>query len=49
MKNFLLIFAGILMMNFAMAQEMKPEDTEFWEPEPEVVTPGDRIFKLGIG
>jgi hypothetical protein len=41
MKNFLLMFAGILLMNVAFAQEMKPEDTEIWEPEPAMVTPGD--------
>lgn len=40
MKNFLLMLAGISMINFALAQEMKPEDTEIWEPEPKVVTPG---------
>lgn len=41
MKNFLLMFAGTLVINLAMAQEMKPEDTEIWEPEPKVVTPGE--------
>ena len=41
MKNFLLMFTAILLMNGAIAQEMKPEDTEIWEPEPAVVTPGD--------
>ncbi|MBR9999758.1 MAG: DUF1080 domain-containing protein [Cyclobacteriaceae bacterium] len=40
MKNFLLMFAGLLMINFTLAQEMKPEDTEIWEPEPGIVTPG---------
>jgi len=40
MKNFLLMLAGISMINFALAQEIKPEDTEIWEPEPKVVTPG---------
>lgn len=46
MKNTLiLICTGILLggFNLAMAQEkMKPEDTEFWEPVPEIInaTPG---------
>lgn len=40
MKNFLFMLAGTCMVNFAFAQEMKPEDTEIWEPEPKVVTPG---------
>ena len=40
MKNFLFMLAGTCMVNFAFSQEMKPEDTEIWEPEPSVVTPG---------
>jgi hypothetical protein len=41
MKNFLLMFAGTCLINFAMAQEMKPEETEIWEPEPKIITPGE--------
>lgn len=40
MKNFLFMLSGMILMNLAVAQEMKPEDTEIWEPEPEKVTPG---------
>jgi len=38
MKSFLLFF---LMIHFVFSQsKMKPEDTEFWEPEPQLVQPG---------
>ena len=40
MKNIILILICLLSVNLIFAQEMKPEDTEIWEPEPEVVTPG---------
>ena len=38
MKSFLLFF---LMVHFVFSQsKMKPEETEFWEPEPQLVQPG---------
>ena len=38
MKYFLLFF---LMVHFVFSQsKMKPEETEFWEPEPQLVQPG---------
>ncbi len=41
MKDFLVILICFLTLNIVVAQEMKPEDTEIWEPEPVVVTPGE--------
>ena len=47
MKRFLCILALTLALTFAQAQsieqtsEWEPELTEFWEPQPEVITPGD--------
>jgi hypothetical protein len=41
MRHFLIIFVCLCAVNLGLAQEMKPEDTEIWEPEPEVVTPGE--------
>ena len=32
---------GLLMFNAVLSQEVKPKDTEVWQPEPEVVRPGD--------
>lgn len=43
-KQTAILFSLLLMMGsvnvWAQQQQMKPEDTEVWEPEPEVVTPG---------
>jgi len=41
MKKLLLFIALIIGVNQLYAQKMKPQDTEVWEPEPEVVTPGE--------
>jgi len=41
MKKLLLITVFFICLNQAYAQQMKPEETEIWEPEPEVVTPGE--------
>ncbi len=40
MKVIFTVIFSILFLNLIMAQEMKPEETEVWEPVPEVVTPG---------
>lgn len=39
MKKFLMILVCFPIIHLS-AQQMKPEETEVWEPEPEVVTPG---------
>ena len=41
MKKLLLFLTLIIVVNQLYAQEMKPQDTEIWEPEPAVVTPGE--------
>ena len=41
MNKLLLIFAFFICVSQVYAQQMKPEETEVWEPEPEVVTPGE--------
>ncbi len=40
MKNILSLFVVLLMTQLLMAQTTDPKDTEVWEPEPRVVTPG---------
>lgn len=41
MKRLLLpIFSLLIFGQIAYAQQMKPEETEYWEPVPPVVTPG---------
>ncbi|MCI5080930.1 MAG: DUF1080 domain-containing protein [Saprospiraceae bacterium] len=40
MKRFFLLMLIGGLLNTLAAQEMKPEDTEVWEPEPVKVTPG---------
>jgi hypothetical protein len=40
-KKLVLFIALIIGLNQIYAQEMKPEETEIWEPEPIVVTPGE--------
>ena len=41
MKKLVVLFAFFIGINQIYAQKMKPEDTEIWEPEPVVVTPGE--------
>ncbi|MGD9328480.1 MAG: DUF1080 domain-containing protein [Cyclobacteriaceae bacterium] len=41
MKRSLLLFSLLIGINQIYAQKMKPQDTEVWEPEPVVVTPGE--------
>lgn len=41
MKKLLLLVAFFIGINQIYAQKMKPQDTEVWEPEPVVVTPGE--------
>ena len=43
MKKSLLFVAFFICINQIFAQNMKPKDTEVWEPEPEVVTPGEGV------
>ena len=40
MKKFLLLIVFFVGICQVYAQRMKPEETEIWEPEPPVVTPG---------
>lgn len=40
MKKLLLLTVFFICVNQMYAQQMKPEDTQIWENEPEVVTPG---------
>ncbi len=40
MKKIVLILFSFFIAELIFAQEMKPQDTEVWEPEPVVVTPG---------
>ena len=40
MKNLLVIIMVLPLFGQVAAQEMKPEDTEIWEPEPKIVIPG---------
>ena len=41
MKKPLLLLAFFICFSQVFAQKMKPQETEVWEPEPVVVTPGD--------
>ena len=41
MKKSLLLLALLFGISQIYAQKMKPQDTEVWEPEPVVVTPGE--------
>jgi hypothetical protein len=41
MKKLLLFIVLIVGINQVFGQKMKPQDTEVWEPEPAVVTPGE--------
>jgi hypothetical protein len=41
MKRILILFFIMVGVNYLNAQQMKPEETEVWEPEPVVVTPGN--------
>jgi len=41
MKKSILIVALFICINQVFAQKMEPKDTEIWEPEPTVVTPGE--------
>ena len=41
MKKLLLLLAFFICVNHVFAQKMKPQETEVWEPEPVVVTPGE--------
>lgn len=41
MKKLILLVAFFIGINHLYAQKMKPQDTEVWEPEPAVVTPGE--------
>lgn len=41
MKKLVLLFTFFIGINQIYAQKMKPQDTEVWEPEPAVVTPGE--------
>jgi hypothetical protein len=42
MKNVALLFIGFFIcISQIFAQQMKPEETEVWEPEPQIVTPGE--------
>jgi hypothetical protein len=41
MKKLVLFIALIIGLNQVYAQKMKPEETEIWEPEPVLVTPGE--------
>jgi hypothetical protein len=41
MNKVLLISAFFICVSQVYAQQMKPEETEIWEPEPVVVTPGE--------
>lgn len=51
MRNLLLLSAGFTLLALqTMAQkngQMKPEDTEVWEPVPKVVTPGHPVLTNG--
>jgi len=40
MKNIISLFTLLLMVQLLMAQTTDPKDTEVWEPEPRIVTPG---------
>ena len=41
MKKLVILFVFFIGINQIYAQKMKPQDTEVWEPEPVVVTPGE--------
>ena len=41
MKKLIALFFIMIGVQSLYAQNMKPEETEVWEPEPEVVTPGE--------
>lgn len=41
MKKPLLVFAFFICFSQVFGQKMKPQETEVWEPEPAVVTPGE--------
>ena len=41
MKKLLLLLSLLIGINQIYAQKMKPQETEVWEPEPVVVTPGE--------
>lgn len=40
MKKIVILIGFFACLSWTYAQEMKPEETEIWEPEPPVVTPG---------
>ncbi len=40
MKNLIFLFVALILMQSVSAQTTDPKDTEVWEPEPKVVTPG---------
>ncbi len=40
MKNIISLFVVLLMTQLLIAQTTDPKDTEVWEPEPRIVTPG---------
>ena len=41
MKKSLLFIAFFICLSQVYAQELKPEETEVWQPEPVVITPGE--------
>lgn len=40
MRNILSLFIVLIMVQFLTAQTSDPKDTEVWDPEPRIVTPG---------
>ncbi|MCB0688991.1 MAG: DUF1080 domain-containing protein [Saprospiraceae bacterium] len=40
MRSLLILILSFYALGRSSAQEMKPEETEVWQPEPEVITPG---------
>jgi hypothetical protein len=41
MKKPLLVLAFFICFSQVFGQKMKPQETEVWEPEPVIVTPGE--------